>query len=140
MSKKYLPFGAHKILELRKAGKRTNDLIIVSQVGKVDCVTNPVVILQEGIDHDWIWAQGLNLCFWTEPKFYEPKQLHDAYFARPRKLLLWNWIAEAGFDVASVVDPEKLDLPCERWEKMIFSLPWLPFQNKEFAMGELQWK
>lgn len=143
MSRFYMPFGAQRIMDARKAGKRPADLIIVSQIGKVDCVTNPVVLLQEGLAHDWRWVAGLELCFWTEPKFYEAKQIIDACHAKPRRVLLWNWIAEEGFDVWAEPVAETIHLPAARWRWQVMRMPWTRGQSLAFARaaepGDIVW-
>ena len=60
MSVDRLPYGAAEILELRKAGKRPADMVLVSLIGPL-CEVNPVVIVRAEAGYDWRFLAGLDV-------------------------------------------------------------------------------
>ena len=134
-----LPFGAWRILEARKQGKRPADMILVSMVGKLPNELNPVVQVQDGVTHDWSWAVDLDLCFWTTPKEYSPKHILDAKKAKPRSIYLWDCANELGYDVSALPTIESIERHKSEWDWRVIADRWTAFQEKHFARGELVW-
>lgn len=60
MSARDLPYGAREIAELRSAGKRPADLVLVSLVGPLR-ESNPVVIAKADRSYDWRFLVGLSV-------------------------------------------------------------------------------
>lgn len=60
MNARDLPYGAREIAELRSAGKRPADLVLVSLVGPLR-ENNPVVIAKPDRSYDWRFVVGLSV-------------------------------------------------------------------------------
>jgi len=131
--------GSQRIMDARQQGRKPADLIIVSQVGRIDCVTNPVVQTKKDVSYDWRWAIGLDICFWTDTKNYDAKQIIDCHRAKPKSMNLWNYPTETGYIVWANPDPKTIDFSQDRWKWIVSRFPWTDRQSKEFAMGEFQW-
>jgi len=134
-----LPYGALPILKARQAGKRPADLILISMVGALPNELNPVVLAEHNKTYSWEWLRGLQCCFWTTPDTYLAKHIIDAAKAVPLKIFLWDWANEKGFDLFVLPTIESIGRPKQNWEWRIDALRWLPFQEKEFAQGEIKW-
>ena len=134
-----MPYGAKPILEARKQGRRPKDMILISLIGRLENEINPVVIAEKDIAYDWAWIRGLAACFWTTPNGYVARHIKDCAKAAPSAIYLWDCANEKGFDVHLLPTAESIERPREQWEVQVDALRWLPFQEKAFAMGELQW-
>lgn len=60
MSANRLPYGAAEILDLRKAGKRPAEMVLVSLIGSLREI-NPVVIARPETRYDWRFLAGLDV-------------------------------------------------------------------------------
>lgn len=137
-----LPLGAWRILDARKKGKKPADMVLVSMVGKLPNEVNPVVMVSEGAHHDWSWARGLIVCFWTTPKEYDPRHIIDCAKCQPKAMHLWDCANEHGFDVHAWPTIESIEANPkhkDRWAYKVHSFRWMLSQEKIFAMGELAW-
>jgi len=134
-----MPYGAMPILKAREQGKRPADMILISMIGPLPREINPVVVADRPVSYDWRWARGLVACFWTSPKGYMAKHGIDAATALPARLHLWDCANEKGYDISVLPTVGSIALPREQWEMRIIADRWLPFQEKQFALGELQW-
>lgn len=134
-----LPYGALPILKARQAGKRPADLILISMVGVLPNELNPIVQVEHTKTYGWGWLRGLQVCFWTTPATYLARHIINASNARPSKMYLWDYANEKGFDLFVLPSIESISKPKQHWEWKVEALRWLPFQEKEFAQGEIKW-
>lgn len=135
-----LPFGAWRILDARKKGKKPADMVLVSLVGKLEDELNPVVQALPEATHDWAWARGLKVCFWTTPQEYDPRHIIDCAKCQPEAIYLWDATNEFGFFISYLPTVESITKPKEQWDWRITADRWLPFQEKAFKeAGEMQW-
>lgn len=134
-----MPYGAPPILKARREGKRPADMILISMIGALPGELNPVVIADKPISYDWDWIRGLTACFWTTPKGYMAKHVLDCSKALPSRLFLWDCANEKGYDLTVLPTAESADRPQYQWEMKIIADRWLPSQEKQFALGEMQW-
>jgi len=134
-----IPYGAMPILKAREQGKRPADMVLISMVGPLPGELNPVVLADKAISYDWRWIRGLTACFWATPDTYRAAHILDAFKALPACLYLWNHVSEKGYDLAVWPTIESIDRPRHQWDMRIVADRWLPFQEKQFSMGEMQW-
>lgn len=131
-----LPFGAWKILEARKKGRKPADMVLVSMIGKLDEL-NPVVQASPGVHHDWSWARDLVLCFWATPKEYEPSHILDCAKAKPRAMYLWDFANQKGYNLSVLPTVESIERPLEQWDWKVDADRWMEFQERHFASGSV---
>jgi hypothetical protein len=134
-----IPYGAVPILKARQQGKRPADMVLVSMVGPLPNELNPVVIADKDVSYDWEWIRGLTACFWASPEGYIAKHILDCSKARPSRLYLWDYANEKGYDISVLPLVESIGRPQDQWQLHVFADRWLPFQEKQFAQGEIQW-
>lgn len=131
-----IPFGAVPILAARKRGKRPVDLILLSMMGELPNEANPVVHITQSRVYDWGWIRGLEACFWTTPNTYRATHIIDAAKAQPERLYLWDSANEIGYNIYVRPTLNSIEKPQKQWTWIVDPMPWLPFQNKAFALGE----
>jgi hypothetical protein len=134
-----MPYGAMPILKAREQGKRPAGMVLISMIGPLSGEINPVVVADQPVSYDWRWIRGLVACFWTSPKGYVAKHIIDASKVRPGRLHLWDCANEKGYDISVLPTVDTIDRPREQWDMRIIADRWMPFQEKQFALGELQW-
>lgn len=132
-----IPYGATPILAARQQGKKPADLILLSMVGDLPNETNPVVQIKPSIQYDWSWLRGLAACFWTTPETYRAKHIIEAAKAMPGRLYLWDSANQKGYDIFVIPTLESTERPQAQWNWLVDPMPWLPFQNKAFALGDV---
>jgi hypothetical protein len=133
-----LPFGAKPILDARMQGRRPKDMVLISMVGPLPDELNPVVLADRDVSYDWTWVRGLPVCFWTHPKGQIARHILDCSKAAPGAIYVWDCVNARGYDVSVCPTVESIDRPREQWDMRIESLPWLPFQDIHFALGEME--
>ena len=131
-----IPSGAAPILAARKQGKKPAELTLLSMMGELPNEANPVVQIKPSINYDWGWIRGLAACFWTTPDTYHAKHIIDAAKAMPGRLYLWDSANQTGYDIFVIPTLESIERPQAQWTWIVDPMPWLPFQNKAFALGE----
>ncbi len=134
-----MPYGAIPILKARQQGKKPADMVLVSMIGALPAEANPVVIADKALAYDWEWMRGLNACFWASPKGYIAKHILEAAKARPAAMYLWDCANEKGYDLSVLPSIESIELPQLQWDWRIHADRWLPFQEEQFASGEMVW-
>lgn len=134
-----LPFGAWRILEARKKGKKPADMVLVSFIGKLENEANPVVQALPEMSHDWTWARGLVICFWTTPQEYTARHIIDCAKVQPAAIYLWDCANEKGYDISYLPTAESIHLPREKWDWKVVADRWIPYQERKFSQGEYVW-
>lgn len=134
-----MPYGALPILKAREQGKRPADMVLISMIGPLSGELNPVVVADQSVSYDWRWIRGLVACFWTTPKGYVAKHIIDASKSLPARLSLWDHANEKGYDISVLPAVDSIERPREKWELRIIAIRWTPRQERQFALGDLQW-
>jgi len=131
-----MPYGAMPILKARQQGKQPADMIIVSMVGQLPDEANPLVIADRDIAYRWDWIRGLEVCFFASPATYLARHVLDCAKASPCKMYLWDCVGEKGYDISVLPTVESIARPRDQWDLKLEVWRWLPFQEKQFALGE----
>ena len=127
-----IAINAQPILDARRRGLKPAELILVSLVGRINEVNHTVYATANG-NYNWQWVRGIAICiFATSAVDWRPVARSIAR-ARPSHLYLWDVDREEGTDVAFLPNFADLCKPKDkiRWE--LDFLPWMDFQNMEFA-------
>jgi hypothetical protein len=131
-----MPHGAMPILKARQQGKRPADMVIVSMIGQLTDETNPLVIADKDIKYRWEWSRGLVVCFFASADTYLARHILDCAKASPCEMYLWDCVGEKGYDICVLPTVESIERPRDQWDLKVEVLRWLPFQEKQFALGE----
>lgn len=127
-----LPDGAQPILETRLKGYRPADMVIVSMTGPVETV-NPIVHAKQGNPYDWRWVRGLDVCLYIDMDEDWPVMLKQIALHRPEYLSLWCPAAQWGAKVYLIPTAKDVSKPVSMWEYELDFLPWMDFQNEDYA-------
>lgn len=127
-----IPANAKPIVEARMRGLKPADLILVSLIGRINEV-NHTVYANRRNDYDWKWARGLQVCIFTSPSVEWKPVARSIASERPSFLGLWDADNLEGADVSLLPHPDDIDRPKNEWRWVLSILPWLPFQNEDFA-------
>jgi hypothetical protein len=120
------------ILEARKKGMKPAELILVSLIGRIN-EQNHTVYARPGKGYDWFWMRELQVCIYTSPEVDWRPVARAIALQRPSFLAIWDADNHQGANVYLLPHPADIDKPQEQWRWTLDFLPWLPFQNKEFA-------
>jgi len=100
MNARDLPYGAREIVELRAAGKRPADMVLVSLIGPLR-ESNPVIVARPGRAYDWRFVVGLHVAVVAETA---TENLPDAVgaidAANPAALSVWFADRQDGVNVS----------------------------------------
>lgn len=125
-----LPTGAKPIVDARIAGKRPDDLLIVSLVGRLNGERNPVV-LADG--DDWRFIEGMQVCLFARKGTPFQQRAAEVAFYGPKWLGLWDVENHEGADVIAHIRTDRLDQ--NRFTPADFTAmfwPWSAWQNQQF--------
>ncbi len=123
---------AQPILDARQKGLKPAEMILVSLIGRIN-EPNHTVYANPKTRYEWLWARGLQICI------YAAKDVNWADTARsiasegPSYLAIWDADRHEGSDVHFLPNPADIHKPKTDWRWNLDFLPWLPFQNREFA-------
>ncbi|WP_040039608.1 hypothetical protein [Noviherbaspirillum autotrophicum] len=120
------------ILEARKKGLKPAEMILVSLIGRIN-EPNHTVYAQPSKVYDWLWVRGLQVCIYAAPSVDWRAVARSIAFERPSFLGVWDADNRQGANVYLLPHPADIDKPQNQWRWMLDFLPWLPFENKEFA-------
>jgi hypothetical protein len=127
-----IPLGATPIVEARKKGLKPAQMVLVSLMGRLN-EKNPTVYAHPGKEYDWLWARGLQVCIYTTPDANWRPVARAIASQRPSFLGLWDVSRLEGADVHLFPNIDDLEKPRDQWRWSLDFLPWLSWQNKEFA-------
>lgn len=123
---------AQPILSARLRGFKPDEMVMVSLIGKIRS-TNQTVYAEPGIEYDWRWVRGLDICVYIgdEPNWAPIVKA----IARQRPDYLCIWHQEHGWGAKVYLIPTAADvsMPVCMWQYELDFLPWLDIENKEFA-------
>ena len=123
---------AQPILDAREKGFKPAELILISMIGRLN-ESNHTVYASPSKQYDWAWARGLKVCIYAAPGVQWRGVLHAIASVSPSWLGLWDADRHEGTDVYLFPDASDIDKPQTDWRCNLDFLPWLPFQNKDFA-------
>jgi hypothetical protein len=130
-----LPNGAKQVVDARKRGFKPAEMLIVSLIGPVDELNHTIFANPAG-EYDWRWMVGLDACvFVRQGVDWRPVTMAIAR-AKPRWLGLYDVDRFQGADVWALPKVADIDKPQSQWRYQLEFMPWLSFQNKEFAWGK----
>lgn len=130
-----LPQGAKDIVAARMNGLKPADMIIVSLIGPPR-EANPTVYVNPTAAYDWRWAVELKLCIYTNQRTPWLETAKAIAGARPEWLGLWDVDAFQGADVYALPRVDDIAKPASQWRWELHFMPWLGFQNYQFAWGD----
>lgn len=126
--------GAEPIMASRMRGLKPADMVIVSMVGPA-IVENPVVRVKPGVTYDWRWVRGLDVCLYIDDDADWHIVLKDIALQRPEHLSLWTPAGQWGAKVYLIPTADDISKPVRQWKYELDFLPWMDFQNQDFAAG-----
>lgn len=125
---------AARILQARLKGMRPADMVIVSLNGPVR-TPNPFVVAKPAMAYDWRWARGLDVCIYAKDGDDWPDLAKSIALARPDYLSLWNPDEQWGAKLYLIPTAQDVAKPVSLWKYELDFLPWMDFQNRDFAEG-----
>ena len=132
-----LPAGAKQILSARLSGKRPEDMVLISTIGKLP-YTNPVIELDTGTEYDWTWIIGLPCCFIGLVDKNLLTHIENAATALkthlPDKWLIWDNDNEMGMSAWYLPDAETIRLSKKNWGYEFSFIDWTDYQNEQFKV------
>lgn len=99
MNARDLPHGAREIAELRAAGKRPADMVLVSLIGPLR-ESNPVIVAKPGRAYDWRFLVGLHVAVVITTETAKlPDLVGTIDAAKPATLSVWFADRQNGLNV-----------------------------------------
>jgi len=129
-----LPENATPILQARMKGLRPAGLVIVSLRGRV-LTQQPLVLAELGVDYDWRWVRGLDVCVYVCDRDAWALTLKAIALAEPANLDVWNPDDKCGMHVYLIPTAKDVGKPVSMWIRKLDFLKWLPCQNNDFVTG-----
>ena len=100
MNARDLPYGAREIAELRSAGQRPADLVLISFLGPLR-ESNPVIVAQPSRSYDWRFIVGLHVAVVVETDTPNVASIVKAIeAAAPASLSIWFADRQNGVNIA----------------------------------------
>lgn len=127
--------GAEPILAARMKGRRPADMVLVS-LAQAPKSHNPFVLASPAERYDWRWVRGLDIGVYITNEDDWPGIVKDIAICRPDYLCLWNRNEKWGATIYLVPTLDDLTKPVMHWKYDLDFLPWLDFQNTDFAAGK----
>lgn len=127
-----LASGARQIVDARLKGLRPADMVIVSLIGKTQ-ETNTTVYANAKTAYDWRWVAGLNICVYANKSVDWESIARAIALRRPAWLGLWDADRFEGAEVYALPNVDDIEKPSGEWRHVLHFIPWLKFQNEEFA-------
>lgn len=127
-----IPFGAQRIIDARQRGMKPAELVLVSLVGRLN-ENNPTVYADPRREYEWFWARGLQVCIFASTEVNWRAVALSIKRQSPSALLLWDADRREGADVYFLPHVDDIGKPPSERRWHLDFLPWLPWQNQEFA-------
>jgi hypothetical protein len=126
------PNGAEAVIAARKRGMKPSEMLIVSLIGAVN-ESNHTIYANPESEYDWRWLVGLKVCIYiNDATKWKPISTAIAR-ARPEWMGIYNADQFKGADVSALPLVDDIEKPMSQWRYRLNILPWMDFQNKEFA-------
>jgi len=126
-----IPTNAQAIIDVRKAGYKPDEMILISTVGKIE-EKNHTVFISSRNDYSWSWLHGLQVCVFTRSGFDLTALLSQLVQQSPQYLAIWDVDRKEGAEIWYLPDPKTIDKPRQLWKWKIIANPWCSLQNKIF--------
>jgi hypothetical protein len=127
--------GAEPILAARMKGKRPADMVLVAFKAPPSS-SNPFVVANPSERYDWRWVRDLDVGVYIENSDDWPGIVKDIATCQPDYLCVWNVSEKWGATIYLVPTLEDVAKPVTYWKRDLDFLPWLNFQNDDFAAGK----
>jgi hypothetical protein len=127
---------AEAIVAARLKGQKPTAMVIVSMVGPV-VTDNPLVFARAAEHYDWRWARGLDVCLYVGGDVDWQSVLLEIAVQRPEHLSLWDDSGKWGTAVYLIPRETDIGKPPKAWKFELDFLPWMDFQNEDFAAGRI---
>lgn len=124
--------GAQPILDARKKGMKPAEMILVSLIGRIN-EKNHTVYADPRKEYEWSWTRALSVCVYTSPTINWRAVARSIAAEQPSFLGVWDADSRKGANVYLLPHPDDINKPQDQWRLILDFLPWLPFQNEEFA-------
>lgn len=130
-----MPNGAQSILAARQRGMKPAEMLIVSMIGPVN-ESNHTVYANPIMEYDWRWLVGLKVCLYVKPGIDWRKAAMDIARCKPEWFGVYDAAQMKGTDVYSLPVVEDIAKPSTHWRYKLHFIPWMEFQNFQFAWSE----
>lgn len=130
-----IPNGAEKVIDARKRGFKPDEMLIVSLVGKVHEL-NHTIYANPDTEYDWRWLVGLDVCIYLKQGMNWKAVTLAIAQARPRWLGIYDTARFQGAQVWALPMVADIEKPSTQWRYQLDFLPWLAFQNEQFAWSD----
>jgi hypothetical protein len=127
--------GAEPILAARMKGKRPADMVLVALEVPPSSL-NPFVVANPTQAYDWRWVRGLDVGVYITNEDDWPGIVKDIAKCQPDYLCVWNRSEKWGATIYLVPTLDDVAKPVTYWKHDLDFLPWLDFQNNDFATGK----
>ncbi|CAL63142.1 Hypothetical protein HEAR3033 [Herminiimonas arsenicoxydans] len=107
-------------------------MILVSLIGRIN-EPNHTVYANPKTRYEWPWVRGLQICIYAAKDVKWTDTARSIASERPSYLAIWDADRCEGSDVYFLPHPADVHKPRSEWRWHLDFLPWLPFQNREFA-------
>lgn len=124
--------GAQQILNARQKGLKPAEMILVSLIGRIN-EPNHTVYANPKTRYEWLWVRGLQICIYATKEVKWTDTARSIASERPSYLAIWDADRHEGSEVHLLPNPADIHKPQSEWRWDLDFLPWLPFQNREFA-------
>jgi len=125
---------AQPIIDARLRGLKPDCMVLISMVGRL-IVENPVVYPTHGVDYDWRWVPGLEVCVYLDERDDWVDMVKAIAKHEPEYLAIWNRAHQWGAQMYLVPTSDDVSKPRSQWEFELTFSPWLDFQNNDFVSG-----
>ena len=123
---------AQPILAARLRGFKPDEMVMVSLVGRIKS-GNQTVYADPGLDYEWRWVRGLDICVWIGDEPNWARTLKAIALCRPDYLAIWHQGREWGAKVYLIPTAADVSKPVCMWEYELDVLDWLETCNRVFA-------
>lgn len=127
-----LASGARPIVDARLKGLRPADMVIVSLIGKTQ-ETNTTVYANPKTAYDWRWVADLQICIYANKSVEWEPTARAIAIRSPQWLGLWDVDGFEGADVYALPHLDDIEKQASEWRHVLHFLPWMKFQNEQFA-------
>ena len=129
------PTGAQKIIDARRKGMKPAEMIIISLIGRV-AEQNHQVYVNSDSEYDFRWCVDLSICIYINQKSNWKAITKAVALQKPKWLGMYCQDRFKGTDIHLMPTADDLSKPVDAWKWKLDFLPWLDFQNEQFAWGD----
>lgn len=123
------------MIDARKRGMKPANLLIVSLIGKTG-EANHTIYANPSAEYDWRWMVGLDACLYVRAGIDWKRTAMAIARTRPHWFGVYDPDQFKGADVFALPHVDDIAKPQAQWRWKLDFLPWLQFQNEQFAWAE----